>query len=110
MVRRRSRIGAIAGVGALISAGLFAGSALAPSPRAAATPKPNIVVIEVDDMRADELAHMTQTITDLPGTTYTKSSRPTAPVWWRTRPSWCSAPEAAWAWPPSRSHDCWARA
>ncbi len=55
---------------------LVAGSVLAlyPSTRPAhATTRPNIVVIEVDDMRSDELQYMTKTVAMLQGTTFSQS-------------------------------------
>jgi len=41
--------------------------------RAHAASRPNVVVIEVDDMRADEMQYMTQTLALLQGTTFTNS-------------------------------------
>jgi arylsulfatase A-like enzyme len=40
---------------------------------AAASTGPNVVVIEVDDMRMDELQYMTKTLAALPGTNFTHS-------------------------------------
>ena len=45
----------------------------ATSPRAHATPRRNVVVVEVDDMRTDELPYMTKTLARLQGTTFSKS-------------------------------------
>jgi arylsulfatase A-like enzyme/PKD repeat protein len=38
-----------------------------------ASTRPNVVVVEVDDMRADEMQYMTQTLALLRGTTFTRS-------------------------------------
>jgi|GEM_PF-583899 len=47
--------------------------AVAERPTAHADPRPNIVVIEIDDMRADELQYLPKTMALLPGAHFTNS-------------------------------------
>lgn len=63
---------AILAVAATLSTAVITGSDTT-TRSAVATPRRNIVVIETDDMRADELQYLTKTLALLQGTQFTKS-------------------------------------
>ena len=66
------RKAALVAIAATLSTAVITGSNTTTQP-AAATPRRNIIVIETDDMRADEMQYLTKTLALLQGTTFTKS-------------------------------------
>lgn len=71
----RTRLARAAIVGVVVLAALAVPRVTQTSvhPAAASPAGPNVVVIEVDDMRMDELRYMTKTLAALPGTSFTRS-------------------------------------
>jgi N-acetylglucosamine-6-sulfatase len=77
-VRTRSGRGSLVLVFVLVAVTVAVSTARGSTGAAHASGRPNIVVIEVDDMRADEMQYMTQTLALLQGTTFSNSYVSTA--------------------------------
>ena len=74
MIRRfGARATSTAGAVVLLASAAVGGTYVANAPSVRATPQPNVVVIEIDDMRYDEMPYLTKTLAALPGTQFTKS-------------------------------------
>ncbi len=68
-----ARAVSMAGAIVLLASATVGGAYIANAPSVRATPPPNIVVIEIDDMRYDEMPFLTKTLAALPGTSFTNS-------------------------------------